>query len=60
MSKKIKDLTDKELEKLCMVYKPPCPDNCRFKLDNKAHFILSCKLTNPKYRNDEIEVEDNE
>jgi len=40
---KIKDLTDEQLSRLCVVYKPPCPDTCPFKLDDKAHFILSCK-----------------
>ena len=56
MKVKIKDLTDEQIEKLCPIYHLPCPDNCPFKLDERGNFILSCKLTNPKYKNEKVEV----
>ena len=56
MKVKIKDLTDEQIEKLCLTYHLPCPNNCPFKLDERGNYILSCKLTNRKYKNEEIEV----
>lgn len=58
MKKKIKDLTDEELDKLCMSYTKLCPKECKFKLDDKGRFILSCKLLNPKYQEELVEVEE--
>lgn len=57
MKKKIKDLTDEELDKLCMSYKLPCPKECRFKLDNDD-IIEECKLTNHNYEEELIEVDE--
>lgn len=58
MKTKIKDLTLKQVEKLCLTYwKHPCPDNCQFKLDDKGNFRSSCKLNNPKYKEEIIEVD---
>lgn len=58
MKVKIKDLTEEQINKLCPIYHLPCPDNCPFKLDKRGFLLLSCKLTNPKYKNEIIEVED--
>lgn len=58
MKTKIKDLTLKQVGKLCLTYwKHPCPDNCQFKLDDKGNFRSSCKLNNPDYKEEIIEVD---
>ncbi len=57
MKKKIKALTDEELDKLCSTYVLPCPSICQFKL-NDEDIVKGCKLSNPKYKNELVEVEE--
>ena len=62
-TKKVKDLTFKEMNSICMKYYHPdynsCNTKCPFKLEGKGcKLYCADPMLNKKYSEEEVEVED--